>query len=91
MHAWCLVSTILHQSVVIQGNSVGVLFNGLLAGLHTLIFFTMQYHKGWLVAGGGESQSGGEPRSGGESTHCVVTLVSWIHRCWKWPKKLLNQ
>ena len=30
MHAWCPVYTILHQSAVIQGNSVGVPFNGLI-------------------------------------------------------------
>ena len=41
-NAWCLVYVILHQSIVIQGNSVGVLFNGLLAELPTILdsFFT---------------------------------------------------
>ena len=28
-NAWCLVQGILHQSMVIQGNSAGVLFDGL--------------------------------------------------------------
>ena len=41
-NAWCLAYAILHQSIVIQGNSVGVLFNGLLAELPTIVdsFFT---------------------------------------------------
>ena len=30
-NAWCLVYAILHQSIVIRGKSVGLLFNGLLA------------------------------------------------------------
>ena len=36
-NAWCLVYVILHQSVVIQGSSVGVRFNGLLAELRTIL------------------------------------------------------
>ena len=32
-NAWCLVHEILHQSIVIQGNSAGALFNSLLAEL----------------------------------------------------------
>ena len=36
-NAWCFVYTILHQSIVIQGNSVGVLFNGLLAELPAIL------------------------------------------------------
>ena len=41
-NAWCLVYEILHQSIVIQGNSVGVLFDGLLAELLAILdsFFT---------------------------------------------------
>ena len=41
-NAWCLVYTIPHQSIVIQGNSFGVLFNGLLAELPAILdsFFT---------------------------------------------------
>ena len=41
-NAWCLVCEILHQSIVIQGNSVGVLFDGLLAELPAILdsFFT---------------------------------------------------
>ena len=27
-NAWCLICAILHQSIVMQGNSAGVLFNG---------------------------------------------------------------
>ena len=36
-NAWCLVYEILHQSIVIQGNSAGVLFDGLLAELPTFL------------------------------------------------------
>ena len=44
--AWCLVYKILHQSVVIQGNSVGVLFDGWLAELPAILdSFFHQYHK----------------------------------------------
>ena len=45
-NAWCLVYKILHQSIVIQGNSVGVLFDGLLAELPAILdSFFHQYHK----------------------------------------------
>ena len=49
-NAWCLVDEILHQSIVILGNSVGVLFDGLLAELPAILdsFFHQffhQYHK----------------------------------------------
>ena len=89
-NAWCLAYEILHQSIVIQGNSVGVLFDGLLAELPAILdsFFTSTTSDyigvvgwGWLVGGGGE------PRSGGESTRCVFTLVLWIHWCLNWPRK----
>ena len=42
VNAWCLVYVILHQSIVIQDNSVGVLLNGLLAELPVILdsFFT---------------------------------------------------
>ena len=36
-NAWCLVYTILHQSIVIHGNSVGVLFIGLLVKLSAIL------------------------------------------------------
>ena len=41
-NAWCLINAILQQSIVTQGNSVSVLFNGLLAELPTILdsFFT---------------------------------------------------
>ena len=89
-NAWCLVYQFLHQSIVIQGNSAGTLFDGLLAELPAILdsFFTSTTSeyigvvgRGWLVGGGGE------PRSGGENTRCVVTLVLWIHWCLNWPKK----
>ena len=32
-NTWCLVYEILHQSILIQGNSAGAFFNGLLAEL----------------------------------------------------------
>ena len=45
-NAWCLVYEILHQSIVIQGNSAGALFNGLLAELPAFLdSFFHQYHK----------------------------------------------
>ena len=34
-NAWCLVYKLLHQSIAIQGNSAGALFDGLLAELPT--------------------------------------------------------
>ena len=39
---WCLVYEILHQFIVIQGNSAGALFDGLLAELPAVLdrFFT---------------------------------------------------
>ena len=41
-NAWCLVYKILHQSIVIQVNSAGALFDGLLAKFPTILdsFFT---------------------------------------------------
>ena len=39
-NAWCLVYAILHQSIVIQSNSVDVLFNGL---LHSYIAHHFRY------------------------------------------------
>ena len=36
-NAWCLVYKILHQSIVIQDNSAGALFDGLLAELLTIL------------------------------------------------------
>ena len=35
--AWCLVYQLLHQSIVIQGNSAGALFDGLLAELPAIL------------------------------------------------------
>ena len=48
-NAQCLVYAILHRSIVIQGNSFGVLFNGLLAGLPTILdgFFDYIGVVGW--------------------------------------------
>ena len=37
MPAWCLVYEILHQSIVMQGNSAGALFDGLLAELSAIL------------------------------------------------------
>ena len=41
-NAWCLVYELLHQSIVIQGNSAGALFDSLLAELPAILdnFFT---------------------------------------------------
>ena len=45
-NAWCLVNQLLHQSIVIQGNSAGALFDGLPAELPTILdSFFHQYHK----------------------------------------------
>ena len=45
-NAWCLVYQLLHQSIVIQGNSAGALFDGLLAELPAILdSFFHQYHK----------------------------------------------
>ena len=50
---------ILHHSTVIQGNSFGVQFNGLLAELPAILdSFFNQYH--YIGVAGGEPQSGGE-------------------------------
>ena len=43
-NAWCLVCKILHHSIVIQGNSAGALFDGLLAELPAILdSFTSDY------------------------------------------------
>ena len=43
---WCLVYGLLHQSIVVQGNSAGALFVGLLAELPAILdSFFHQYHK----------------------------------------------
>ena len=62
-NAWCLVYEILHQSIVIQGNSVGVLFDGLLAELPTILdsFFTSttsDHRGGWLGVVGSHKVAG---------------------------------
>ena len=45
-NAWCLVYKILHQSIVMQGNSAGAFFDGLLAKLPAILdSFFHQYHK----------------------------------------------
>ena len=36
-NTWCLAYTILHQSIVIQSSSIGVLFNELLAKLPAIL------------------------------------------------------
>ena len=36
-NAWCPVYEILHQSIVVQGNSAGALFDSLLAELATIL------------------------------------------------------
>ena len=45
-NAWCLVYQLLHQSIVIQGDSAGAIFDGLLAKFPTILdSFFHQYHK----------------------------------------------
>ena len=48
-NAWCLVYEILHQSIVIQGNSADVLFDGLLAELPAILdsFFSPVPEEGY--------------------------------------------
>ena len=77
-NAWCFVYAILHQSVVIQGYSVGVLFNGLLAELPAILdsFFTNT-----------TSDYIGVVVWGWWGAICVVTLVLWIHWYLNWPGK----
>ena len=75
-NAWCLVYEILYQSIVIQGNSVCVLFNGLLAELPAILdsFFTSttsDYIR-WLVGGGGEPRSGKENTRHIRSYTCIM-------------------
>ena len=54
-NAWCLVYEILHQSIVIQGNSVGILFDGLLSELPAILdsFFTSATSDYIVVVGWG--------------------------------------
>ena len=67
-----LVYAILHQSIVIQGNSIGVLFNGLLVELPASFFTstTSDYIR-WLVGGGATKWRG-------KYTLCGYTVL-WIH------------
>ena len=45
-NAWCLVYELLHQSIVIPGNSAGALFDGLLAEMPAILdSFFHQCHK----------------------------------------------
>ena len=68
--------------IVIQGNSVGVLFNGLLAELPAILnnFFTSTTSDYIGVVGS-------HSRSGKEKAHCVLALVLWINWCLKLPRK----
>ena len=78
-NAWYLIYAILHQSMVIQGNSVGVLFIGLLAELPAILdsFFTST--KTNCIGVVGQEWWGATKWWG--NTHCVGTLVLWIHWC----------
>ena len=79
-NAWCLVYQILHQSIVIQGNSAGALFNGLLAELPAFLdsFFistTSDDYIGVIVRGWwGATRWWGATKWWG-NTHCVVIHV----------------
>ena len=58
-NAWCLIYAILHQSVVMQYNSNGVCFNGLLAKLFTiLVSFLTSITSDYIGVVSGEPQSG---------------------------------
>ena len=56
----CLIYTILHQSLVIQVNSAGVLFNGLLAELSTILdsFLICTTRNGLLGVVGSHKMAG---------------------------------
>ena len=71
-NAWCLFYTILQKSVVIQDNSMDVLFNGLLAELPAILDSFYQYHK--CLHRGGWSGVVGSHGSGRLNTRQVVTL-----------------
>ena len=83
-NVWCLVYQLLHQSIVMQGNSAGALFDGLLAELPAILdsFFTSTTSEYIGVVGRG--WWGAKKWRG--NTRCVVTLVLWIHWCLNWPK-----
>ena len=71
-YAWCLVYEILHQSIVIQGNSAGALFDGLLAEFPTILdSFFHQYHKS--LHRGGWSGVVGSNDWRGKHTLCSYT------------------
>ena len=78
-NAWCLVYEILHQSIAIQDNLVGVLLDGLLAELPAILdgFFTSTTSDYIGVVGWGWW---GATKWRG-NTRCVVTLVLWIQWC----------
>ena len=82
-NAWC---AILHQSIIIQGNSVGVPFNGLVAELPFILDSCFTSTTSYYIEG---SWSGavGSHRSDGENRRCAFTLILWIHWWLKWPKK----
>ena len=73
-NAWCLVYEILHQSIVIQGNSVGVLFDGLLAELPAILdsFFTSTASDYIGVVGWGWW---GATKWRGKHTLCIHTCI----------------
>ena len=72
-NAWCLVYEVLHQSIVIQGNSAGALFNGLLAELPTCLdsFFTSTTSD--CIGVVGQGWWGATKWRG--NTRCVVVLI----------------
>ena len=79
-NAWCLIYTILHQSIVIQGNSVGALFDGLLAELLAVLdkFFTSPTSDYIGVVGGGQSWG-----SYFENVIYYMLLITYIQLLWK--------
>ena len=73
-NAWCLVYEILHQSIVIQGNSFGVLFDGLLVELPAILdsFFTSTTSDYIGVVGRGWW---GATKWRGKHTLCIHTCI----------------
>ena len=61
-NAWCHVYQLLHQSIVIQGNLAGALFDGLLAEFPAILdsFFTSttSHRGGWLGVVGSHEVAG---------------------------------
>ena len=72
-NAWCLIYKILHQSIVIQGNSADALFNRLLAELSAFLDSFFPSTKSDDIEVDGRGWWGATKWR--ENIRCVVTLV----------------